>query len=123
MAYFNTEAYESLLVKARVSETKEDQGVLADAAADCLAYVQAVCEGENTLNTAREADRNTVGEYDAKRHTAHDNAIIAVSVMNRLAGFRGTGPVFTGDAADRHQVADFCLEMVTWLFVNRRRVL
>lgn len=27
-------------------------------------------------------------------------------------------PVFTGDAADRHQAADFCLEIAGWLFVN-----
>ena len=64
-----------------------------------------------------------VSDYDAKRHNAHENAIVAASVLNRMARRYGTEPVFTGDAADRHQVADFCLEIAGWLFVNRRRVL
>lgn len=123
MAYFNTEAYKSLLMKTRVSEEKDDPGVLADLTADCLTYVQIVCEGENALNTAKEADRSMVSDYDAKRHNAHENAIVAASVLNRMARRYGTEPVFTGDAADRHQVADFCLEIAGWLFVNRRRVL
>ena len=49
--------------------------------------------------------------------------IVAASVLNRLAERFGVRPVFTGDIADRHQVADFCLEVAGWLFVNRRRIL
>ncbi len=123
MAYFNAEAYESLQKKIMALEEKDDPGVLADAVSDCLDYVQTVCRGENMLNTSKGADRRMVGDYDAKRHNAHENAIIAASVLNRLAGNYGTEPVFRGDIADRHQVADFCLEIAGWLFVNRRRVL
>ena len=123
MAYFNAEAYESLLMKVKVSEEKDDPGVLADVTEDFLTYVETVCRGENQLNTAKENDRNIVSDYDAKRHNAHENAIVAASVLNRLAGRFGVEPVFTGDIADRHQVADFCLEIAGWLFVNRRRVL
>ncbi len=48
------------------------------------------------MNTANENDRNIVSDYDAKRHNAHENAIVAASVLNRLAGRFGVKPVFTG---------------------------
>lgn len=123
MAFFNTEAYESLLRKIRISEENEDTGALEDATGDFVTYVETVCRGENQLNTAKEDDRHMAADYDAKRHNAHENAIIAVSVLNNLAVRYGTEPVFTGSTADRHQVADFCLEITGWLFTNRRRVL
>ena len=118
-AYFICEAYEKLL---RTAE-KEDLEVICDATKDCLRYVQTVCNGENLLNTADETDRDMVGEYDAIRHNAHEDAITSAAVLNRLADRQGIAPLYTGDITDRHQVADFCLEMTAWLFQNRRRVL
>ncbi len=122
MAYFNPEAFEMLLMRAR-STGPEDLELLRDATKDCLHYVQTVCDGENLLNTADEPDRSMAGDYDAKRHSAHENAITSAALLNRFALQQGCAPAFTGDTAERHQVADFCIEMTDWLFRNRRRVL
>ncbi len=122
MAYFNDESYEGLLQKARTAG-KEDLEIIRDATRDCLIYVRTVCDGENRLNTSAESVRNMISDYDAARHNAHENAITSAALLNRLAAQKGIAPVFTGDPADRHQAADFCLEMAAWLFRNRRRVL
>ena len=126
MNYLNREAYEALLQKVRaVSTGKEDDdlGILGDATRDAIEYVCVVCNGENTLNTAGDTDAALRGSYDARRHNAHEKAISSVKIINRLAEIHGVGTVFTGDTADRHQVADFCIEIASWLFTNRRRVL
>ena len=118
MKYFCHESYERLLQSAK-SADPENREIIRDATQDCLQYVQTVCQGENLLNTAEEYDRETVSDYDRRRHNAHENAISSVSLLNRLSA----DPVFTGDIADRHQIADFCLELAGWLFRERRRVL
>ena len=82
-----------------------------------------VCRGENILNAAKERDTSVVEAYDCKRHTAHENAILSAKVLNRIAEAYGSGDVFKGNPNDRHQVAEFCLELVSWLFSNRRKVL
>ena len=109
--------------KGKVSSVFAEVFGCCDATKDCLRYVQTVCNGENLLNTADETDRDMVGEYDAIRHNAHEDAITSAAVLNRLADRQGIAPLYTGDITDRHQVADFCLEMTAWLFQNRRRVL
>lgn len=123
VSYFDLNEFVSLQDKVRAAGADDDLEVIRDAVGDCLNYVRTVCEGENLLNTLAEADRATVGDYDSKRHNAHENAISSVSMLNRLAQRYGVSAVFLGDIADRHQVADFCLEAVEWLFNNRRRVL
>ena len=123
MPYFNHEVYEALLKKTRAAEKKDDLEIIRDATEDCLRYVQTVCDGENRLNTEDEPDRNTIEDYDTKRHNAHENAILSVTLLNRFADQYGIALPFTGDIADRHQVADFCLEMTAWLFRERRKVL
>ena len=122
MGYFCNEAYEALLKNARTIN-HDDLETIRDATADCLKYVQTVCCGENCLNTVEEAHRDAVAEYDEKRHTAHEIAISSVVVLNRLAVLRDIMPVFTGNIADRHQIADFCIEIADLLFKERRRVL
>ena len=123
MAFFNPEAYELLLQRVMATQMKDDLEIIRDTSNDCLKYVWTVCEGENRLNTADRPDQIMVGDYDSKRHNAHENAISSVAVMNRLAGQYAITAAFTGDLKDRHQVADFCLELVNWLFQNRRKVL
>lgn len=123
MAFFNPEAYELLLQRVRATQMKDDLEIVRDTSNDCLKYVWTVYEGENRLNTADRPDQIMVGDYDSKRHNAHENAISSVAVMNRLAGQYAITAAFTGDLKDRHQVADFCLELVNWLFQNRRKVL
>ena len=123
MAYFSQGAYETLLRKVRTGENPDDLQIIWDATDDFIQYVRVVSDGESRLNTAASADRAMVGDYDAKRHNAHENAISSASVLNRLSGAYENDPVFTGDTVDRHQVAAFCLEIVSYLFENRRRVL
>ena len=121
MAFFNPEAYELLLQRVRATQMKDDLEIVRDTSNDCLKYVWTVCEGENRLNTADRPAQIMVGDYDSKRHNAHENAISSVAVMNRLVGQYAITAAFTGDLKDRHQVADFCLELVNWLFQNRRK--
>ena len=126
MNYLNREAYEALLQKVRaVSTGKEDDdlGILGDATKDAIEYVYVVCSGENTLNTAGDSDAALRGNYDTRRHNAHEKAISSIKIINRLAELHGTGAVFTGDTVDRHQAAGFCIEIASWLFANRRRIL
>ena len=123
MAFFNPEAYELLLERVRATQMKDDLEIVRDTSNDCLKYAWTVCEGGNRLNTADRPDQIMIGDYDSKRHNTHENAISSVAVMNRLAGQYSITAVFTGDLKDRHQVADFCLELFAWLFQNRRKVL
>lgn len=122
MPYFSREAYDALIKKTRAVE-KDDLEIIRDATEDCLRYVQIVCDGETCLNTADEPDRSVIEDYDKNRHNAHEKAISSVAVLNRLADLYDTALPFTGDITDRHQVADFCLEITTWLFLDRRKVL
>ena len=122
MPYFNHEAYEALLRKTRAAG-EDDPEIIRDATEDCLRYVQTVCDGENQLNTVIQPDRSMVENYDERRHNAHENAITSVALLNRFAVQQGLARIFSGDIAERHQVADFCLEMTAWLFQNRRKVL
>ena len=64
--------------------------------------------------------RDAVSQYDGDRHSAHERAISNVKLLNRLADREELSPVFTGDETQRHQVADFCLELDQYLFQNRR---
>ena len=123
MAYFSQTAYETLLQKVRAADAADDLQIIRDATDDFIQYVRVVSEGESRLNTTVSPDRSMVGDYDGKRHNAHENAISSVSVVNRLAAMYETDTFYTGDTAERHQVAAFCLELVSCLFINRRKVL
>ena len=122
MSYFCQDSYHLLLQNAK-AVNHDYLEIIREAGQDCLQYVQTVCQGENLLNTVDGYDREMVGDYDQKRHSAHEKAIGSVTLLNRIASSQGIDPVFTGDAADRHQVADFCIELTEWLFRDRRRVL
>ena len=91
-------------------------------------YVHTVVRGETEIMTrGKDAEgqeyRDMISAYDANRHNHHDSAIMYVSALNRLAAKYKLPPVFTGDSKQRHQVADFCLEMDSYLFRNRRMIL
>lgn len=105
-------------------ESREDLETLENILPSFHAYVDAVVSGEIRLLLSAQAEgqayRDLVGHYDQARHAAHETAIINVRVLNRLAGLYDLPPVFTGDDAQRHQVASFCLELDQYLFVNRR---
>ena len=124
MNYFDSAAYEKLLQKVKISEdAKMDLENIRDAEKDFMAYVQVVCAGESEPNTTLNADREKIGDYDARRHDAHEKAISSASMLNNLAAMYESEPVYKGSPTERHQVAAFCLEWVSFLFENRRRVL
>ncbi len=123
MGYLNPETYEKLYKKVLASGDKEDMKLVRDETNKCIHYVELVCYKENELNTTADPSREMIGDYDSKRHHAHEDVIVTASLMNRFAAQKGIGPIYTGDPNERHQVAAFCLELAGWLFENRRRVL
>lgn len=89
------------------------------------AYVDTVIRNESELlihgsSLEGQEYRDKIAQYDKDRHGCHETAIINVRVINRLAEKYGIQPVFKGDDNQRHQVADFCLELDSYLFRNRR---
>ena len=88
-------------------------------------YVNTVVDGEMKLliqgsSLERQEYRDAIISYDGDRHSAHEKAIGDAKLVNRLAVREGLPPIFTGDETQRHQVADFCLELDRYLFQNRR---
>ena len=91
-------------------------------------YVDTVVTGETKLllqcnNLDGQEYRDAIRSYDEDRHSAHDKAIGDAILVNRLATRNGLQPVFTGDETQRHQIAEFCLELDQYLFQNRRMIL
>ena len=88
-------------------------------------YVDIVVTGETKLllqgsSLDSQEYRDAITQYDGDRHSAHEKAIGDAKLVNRLAAREGLPPIFTGDDAQRHQVADFCLELDQYFFQNRR---
>ena len=87
-------------------------------------YVNRVDAGEQQIRLAAvgfegEEYRDMVSQYDRRRHDQHEEAIINVRLVNRLAQMYGVSPLFTGNDKERLQVADFCLDVVIQIFHNR----
>ena len=88
-------------------------------------YVHTVVKNETKFllqsgNLEGQEYRDAIAQYDGNRHSAHERAISDVMLLNRLAAREGLPPIFTGDDTQRHQVADFCLELDQYFFQNRR---
>ncbi len=60
-----------------------------------------------------------ITQYDRRCHDQHEEAIINVRLVNRLAQIDGVSPLFNGDDQERLQVADFCLDVMIQIFQNR----
>ena len=105
-------------------ETREDQEVLESILPSFHAYVDSVVRGETRLLLSGQPDgrayRDLVMQYDQSRHACHETAIVNAGVLNRLASLYELPPIFSGDETQRHQIADFCLELDRYLFINRR---
>lgn len=87
-------------------------------------FVRSPCTGEQQIRLAAvrfegEEYRDMVSQYDRRRHDQHEEAIINVRLVNRLAQLYGVSPLFTGNDQERLQVADFCLDVVIQIFQNR----
>ena len=106
-------------------DNQEDIDIVKGAMESFHSYVHMVVKGETKLllqadSLEGQEYRDAVSQYDSDRHSAHEKAIGDVILINRLASQKGLPPVFTGDSTQRHQVADFCLELDRYLFENRR---
>ena len=89
-------------------------------------YVSAVYAMEVQIQTLRfslEGDeyREAVTNLDRRRRSAHEAAIAACSILNRLAGLEGVEPLYSGNLEDRNEVAEFCIAIVDELFHGRSR--
>lgn len=104
---------------------RDDQDALYDILPSFHTYVDTVVKNETKLLLSESVSmgqpyRDMVMQYDQARHSCHETAIINVNVLNRLADLYDLTPIFTGNSANRHEVAEFCFEMDQYLFINRR---
>lgn len=123
MTYLNEHSLTELIRKT----SSEDKEVLKDSLISCVKYVDAVASGEIKLLLTTEEQiqryQDMVSEYDASRHCHHEDAIISIKIMNRLCTSYNIAPIFNGGTSQRHQIADFCSEIVLFMFSNRRQKL
>ena len=85
-------------------------------------YVSAVYAMEVQIQTLRfRLDGEAVTNLDKRRRNAHEAAIAACSILNRLANLAGVDPLYSGDLEDRNEVAEFCIAIVDELFHGRSR--
>ena len=120
---FDYDAYVKLAEKLKADhspEARDDLAALNDAMTSFRAYVDEVCAGEQRMKLSADGNScETFEDYDRRRHNAHENAIVSVRLVNRLAGFYGISPLFIGDDNERLQVAAFCQDVTNELFNNR----
>ena len=127
MNFFNYDAYVQLADKIKASnsvDAADDLEALNDAMTSFREYVSVVDAGEQQVRLAAvrfegEEYREMITRYDRNRHNQHEDAIVNVRLVNRLAEIYGVSPLFTGDDTERLQVADFALDVVVQLFQNR----
>jgi len=63
--------------------------------------------------------RNAIMELDRARHNAHEAAIDACRILNRICTQVGLENLYTGSLEERLEVADFCMSVVSTLFEDR----
>ena len=126
--FLNEEALQELIRRITTGidpQCADDLEALNDAVSSFHVYADTVIRGEIKMalyghGVEGQPYRDMVSQYDQNRHGCHEAAIINVRVLNRLAALYELDPIFIGDGAQRHQVADFCLELDQYFFRNRR---
>ena len=115
--YFNLENYK-LLCKAikNGEDVADDTEIVNDIMNHCVQYVNSVAAHEKTLELIRfryESDEliRRIEEVDHLRRAVHNVAIGNCNIINRLANSYGVGEIFTGNANNRYEVANFCGEV------------
>ena len=128
MQFFDENALKALIRRFSTSSdpyAREDLDTVEKAMQAFHNYVNTVVDGEMKLliqgsSLEGQEYRDAITQYDGDRHSAHEKAIGDAKLVNRLAAREGLPPIFTGDETQRHQIADFCLELDQYLFQNRR---
>ena len=128
MQFFDENALKALIRRFSTSSdpyAREDLDTVEKAMQAFHNYIHTVVDGEMKLliqgsSLDGQEYRDAITKYDGDRHSAHEKAIGDAMLVNRLATRNGLQPVFTGDETQRHQIADFCLELDRYLFQNRR---
>ena len=128
MQFLDENALKALIRRLSTSNdpyAREDLDTVEKAMEAFHNYINTVVDGEMKLlmqgsSLEGQEYRDVVISYDGDRHSAHEKAIGDAKLVNRLAAREGLPPIFTGDETQRHQIADFCLELDQYLFQNRR---
>ncbi|MCR4620862.1 MAG: DUF3232 domain-containing protein [Clostridiales bacterium] len=128
MRFFDYSAYIDLVERIKQSADSfavDDLASLNNAMNNFRTYVNAVNDGEQQIRLTQfqfegQEYRDAVETYDRLRHSAHEAAIADVLLVNRLSKLYGASPLFTGNASERLEVADFCLDVTIELFNNRK---
>jgi hypothetical protein len=128
MQFFDENALKALIRRFSTSSdpyAREDLDTVEKAMEAFHNYVNTVVDGEMKLliqgsRLDGQEYRDAITQYDGDRHSAHEKAIGDAKLINRLAAREGLPPIFTGDETQRHQIADFCLELDQYLVQNRR---
>lgn len=81
-------------------------------------YMQEVMIPQILVLYDGEEQRDRLQTLDNTRRIKHDAAVAAVAQLNRLAQQSGIEPMFDGDAEDRYQIANFCIQVVSTFFKN-----
>ena len=102
----------------------DDLGILKKAVLSFAHYVYMVADEQIEVRLAKgvltgDELKETLLHFDTARHNAHEAAIVHAKMLNRIASAYGVEHVFTGDAANRREIGDFCGEITSWLFENR----
>ena len=128
MQFLDENALKALIRRLSTSNdpyAREDLDTVEKAMLAFHNYVDTVVNGEMKLliqgsSLEGQEYRDAITQYDGDRHSTHEKAIGDAKLINRLAAREGLPPIFTGDDTQRHQVADFCLELDQYFFQNRR---
>ena len=121
-ALFNYDAFNTL--SKQVADT-DDYEIIEDLVKCCTDYMADVDVGETQIKrfyATLEGDdlRDAVMNVDRRRRNYHEAAIASCKMINRFAHASGVGNIFNGNIDNRYEVADFCLEITSTLYQNRR---
>lgn len=131
MDLFNFEAYKKL-IKVLGEKSKAGDMIAPEATKYVHKSIDAICEYVRTVDVEEtqvriayarlegEELRDVVERADRLRRIAHDAAISHTSSLNHMSLLNGVELIYQGDIENRHQIADFCIEVVKKLFEERR---
>ncbi len=130
MKYFDSAAYSNVenTIKAKAAngdeDALEDLEYLKKAVLSFGEYVYKVTEEQIEARFARGVLKGSelqtvISDFDKSRTAAHEQAIVNAKMVNRIAAAYNVGSIFLGNASERREVGEFCIEFCDWVFANR----